>query len=93
MPSESMLEKLKTIEEKFEEIGRKLCDPDIVSDIDTYTALLREHKSSASTPGRSKTRRRHRRSPKMGVRTGNCASLRGPNTRRPPPGLKNARKS
>ena len=44
MPSESMLEKLKTIEEKFEEIGRKLCDPDIVSDIDTYTALLREHK-------------------------------------------------
>ena len=44
MPSESMLEKLKTIEDKFEEIGQKLCDPEIVSDIDTYTALLREHK-------------------------------------------------
>lgn len=44
MPSESMLEKLKTIEDKFEEIGQKLCDPDTVSHIDTYTALLREHK-------------------------------------------------
>lgn len=44
MPSESMLEKLKTIEDKFEEIGQKLCEPETVSNIDAYTALLREHK-------------------------------------------------
>lgn len=44
MPSESMLEKLQTIADKFEEIGQKLCRPEIVSDIETYTTLLREHK-------------------------------------------------
>lgn len=44
MPSESMLEKLSTIEDKFEEIARHLCDPDVVSDMESYTALLREHK-------------------------------------------------
>ena len=44
MTSESMLEKLRTIEDKFEDIAQKLCDPDVVNDMEGYTALLREHK-------------------------------------------------
>ncbi|MBR3438621.1 MAG: peptide chain release factor 1 [Clostridia bacterium] len=39
-----MLDKLKNIEEKFEEIERKLFDPDVVSDIEQYRKLLKEQK-------------------------------------------------
>ena len=39
-----MLDKLKNIEEKYEEIGKKLFDPDVVSDIEQYRKLLKEQK-------------------------------------------------
>ena len=39
-----MLDKLKNIEEKFEDIEKKLFDPDVVSDIEQYRKLLKEQK-------------------------------------------------
>ncbi len=39
-----MLDKLKNIEEKFEEIETKLFDPAVVSDIEQYRKLLKEQK-------------------------------------------------
>ena len=39
-----MLDKLKNIEEKFEEIEAKLFDPAVVSDIEQYRKLLKEQK-------------------------------------------------
>ena len=39
-----MLDKLKNIEEKYEEIEKKLFDPDVVSDIEQYRKLLKEQK-------------------------------------------------
>ncbi len=42
-----MLDKLKDIEEKFEDINAKLFDPEIVSDIEQYKKLMREQKKLA----------------------------------------------
>ncbi len=42
-----MLNKLKDIEEKFEDINAKLFDPEIVSDIEQYKKLMREQKKLA----------------------------------------------
>ncbi|MBQ4245393.1 MAG: peptide chain release factor 1 [Clostridia bacterium] len=39
-----MLEKLKNIEEKYEDINEKLFDPAVVSDIEQYRKLLKEQK-------------------------------------------------
>ncbi len=39
-----MLDKLKNIEEKYEEIEKKLFDPDVVSDTEQYRKLLKEQK-------------------------------------------------
>lgn len=39
-----MLDKLKNIEEKYEDIEKKLFDPDVVSDIEQYRKLLKEQK-------------------------------------------------
>lgn len=39
-----MIDKLKSVEEKFENINAQLCDPDIVSDIDKYKKLMQEVK-------------------------------------------------
>jgi peptide chain release factor 1 len=39
-----MLDKLKSIEEKFEQINQKLCDPNVVSDIEQYKKLMQELK-------------------------------------------------
>ncbi|MBQ9953348.1 MAG: peptide chain release factor 1 [Clostridia bacterium] len=39
-----MIEKLKLIEERYEEINAKLSDPNIVSDQGQYAALMREYK-------------------------------------------------
>ncbi|HZJ78475.1 MAG TPA: peptide chain release factor 1 [Clostridia bacterium] len=39
-----MLDKLKSVEEKFELINAKLCDPDTVNDIEQYRSLMRELK-------------------------------------------------
>ena len=39
-----MLDKLRNIEEKFEDIEKKLFDPDVVSDIEQYRKLLKEQK-------------------------------------------------
>ena len=40
-----MFEKLKLIEERFEEINRRLMDPDVVSDPAEYKKLMKEHKN------------------------------------------------
>lgn len=40
-----MFEKLSAVEKKFEEINEKLCDPQVVSDIEQYTSLMKEIKS------------------------------------------------
>lgn len=40
-----MLDKLNTVEEKFEDINKKLCDPDVVSDMAEYTRLMKEMKT------------------------------------------------
>ena len=40
-----MLDKLNSIEDRFERINSDICDPDIVSDIEKYTALMRELKT------------------------------------------------
>ncbi len=39
-----MLDKLKSVEEKFEAINAQLCDPDVVSDIDKYRKLMQSVK-------------------------------------------------
>ncbi|MBQ8575453.1 MAG: peptide chain release factor 1 [Clostridia bacterium] len=39
-----MLDKLKSVEEKFEDINAQLCDPDVVSDIDKYRKLMQDVK-------------------------------------------------
>ena len=39
-----MIEKLKSVEEKFENINAQLCDPDVVSDIEKYKTLMQEAK-------------------------------------------------
>ena len=40
-----MFEKLSAVEKKFEEINEKLCDVEVVSDIEQYTALMKELKN------------------------------------------------
>ena len=40
-----MIEKLKELAEKYDEIKESLSDPDIVSDIAKYTALMKEYKN------------------------------------------------
>lgn len=40
-----MFEKLSAVEKKFEEINEKLCDPQVVSDIEQYTSLMKEMKN------------------------------------------------
>ena len=40
-----MFEKLTLMEEKYEEINRRLSDPDVVSDMALYTELMKEYKS------------------------------------------------
>lgn len=40
-----MFEKLSAVEKKFDEINEKLCDPEVVSDIEKYTALMKELKN------------------------------------------------
>lgn len=40
-----MIEKLKELAEKYDEIKESLSDPDIVSDISKYTALMKEYKN------------------------------------------------
>lgn len=40
-----MFEKLSAVEKKFEEINEKLCDPQMVSDIEQYTSLMKEIKN------------------------------------------------
>lgn len=40
-----MFEKLSAVEKKFEDINEKLCDPQVVSDIEQYTSLMKEIKN------------------------------------------------
>lgn len=40
-----MFEKLSAVEKKFEEINEKLCDPQVVLDIEQYTSLMKEIKN------------------------------------------------
>ncbi|MBQ7548753.1 MAG: peptide chain release factor 1 [Clostridia bacterium] len=40
-----MLDKLNSIEERFEKINSDICEPDIVSDMEKYTALMKELKT------------------------------------------------
>ncbi len=40
-----MLEKLAQIEENYEELNHQLSDPDVTSDIDAYTKLMKQQKS------------------------------------------------
>ena len=40
-----MLNKLTSVEERFEEVNSLLYDPDVVSDMNKYSALMKEHKS------------------------------------------------
>lgn len=40
-----MLDKLKKVEERFEDINRKLCDGDVVADLDQYKKLMQELKT------------------------------------------------
>ena len=39
-----MIEKLESVEEKFENINAQLCDPDVVSDMEKYRTLMQEAK-------------------------------------------------
>lgn len=39
-----MLEKLNDVEKRFEEVNRLLCEPEIVSDLEQYTRLMKEMK-------------------------------------------------
>ena len=40
-----MLNKLASVEERFEEVNSLLYDPDVISDMTKYSALMKEHKS------------------------------------------------
>ncbi len=40
-----MLNKLTSVEERYEEVNSLLYDPDVISDMDRYSALMKEHKS------------------------------------------------
>lgn len=40
-----MLEKLFDVEKRFDEISAALCDPEVLSDREKYSALMKEHKS------------------------------------------------
>lgn len=40
-----MLEKLVQIEENYEDLNKQLSDPDVTSDIEAYTKLMKQHKS------------------------------------------------
>ena len=40
-----MLEKLVQIEENYEDLNKQLSDPDVTSDINAYTKLMKQHKS------------------------------------------------
>ncbi len=40
-----MLEKLAQIEENYEDLNRQLSDPEVTSDINAYTKLMKQHKS------------------------------------------------
>lgn len=40
-----MFEKLKALEERYEEINNKLMDPDIINDQSLYTSLMKEYKN------------------------------------------------
>ena len=40
-----MFEKLQKTEENFEEIAKKLTDPDVISDNDLYAKLMKEYKN------------------------------------------------
>lgn len=42
-----MLEKLQQVEERFECVSEMICQPDVISDISKYTALMKEHKNLA----------------------------------------------
>ena len=37
-----MFEKLTEVEKRFEEINRLVCEPEVVSDLPKYTALMKE---------------------------------------------------
>jgi peptide chain release factor 1 len=39
-----MINKLKTVEERFEEINRQLCDPVVMADMDNYRKMMQESK-------------------------------------------------
>ena len=39
-----MIDKLKSVEEKFEDINAQLCDPDVVSDMEKYRKLMQDVK-------------------------------------------------
>ncbi|MCI8553593.1 MAG: peptide chain release factor 1 [Clostridiales bacterium] len=39
-----MFDRLKEVEKRYEEIQKQLCDPDIASDVATYTRLMKESK-------------------------------------------------
>ena len=39
-----MLDKLKSVEEKFDNINEQICDPDVVSDMEKYRSLMQELK-------------------------------------------------
>lgn len=49
-----MLEKLKQIEEKFEDIGRRMALPEYYSDVEAYSKLAREQKELAPIAGASR---------------------------------------
>lgn len=40
-----MLEKLQQVEDRFEDVCRMICDPDVISDMGRYTSLMKEHKN------------------------------------------------
>ena len=40
-----MLNKLTSVEERYEEVNSLLYDPDVISDMNKYSALMKEHKS------------------------------------------------
>ncbi len=40
-----MFEKLKILEEKYEEINQKLMDPDVINDNNQYKNLMKEYKN------------------------------------------------
>ena len=42
---DKMLNKLTSVEERFEEVNSLLYDPDVISDMKQYSALMKEHKS------------------------------------------------